>query len=89
MPSPYQPLVDYLAALPASTPTVTLTLAAIEQVLGTALPAAASTQIWWSTTRVRQQRRPWLVVGWRVAGVALRTATPSVTFARVASASTA
>jgi hypothetical protein len=87
MPSSYQPLVDYLAGRPPSTPTVTLTLPEIEQVLGRALPAGASTHAWWTAPRGwDRQPRPWLVAGWRVAGVAMRTVPPTVTFARVAAA---
>ena len=84
MPSAYQPLVDYLAGQPPSTPTVTLTLAEIEQVLGQPLPAAASTQTWWTAQRGwDRQPRPWLAAGWRVANVAMRGMPPTVTFARI------
>jgi hypothetical protein len=87
MPSPYAPLAAYLADQPASTPTVTLTLAAIEQVIGQSLPAGASTQMWWTARRGwDRQPRPWVAAGWRVAGVVMRMATPSVTFARVTAA---
>jgi hypothetical protein len=86
----YAPLAAFLGGQSLSVTTVTLTLPEIEQVIGQPLPAAASTQTWWTARRGwDRQLRPWLVAGWRVVGVAMRTATPSVTCARVASASTA
>jgi hypothetical protein len=85
MVSPYQPLADYLAAQPAATATITLTIAEVEAVVGAPLPAAVWTRTWWSKARPGRQReaRPWLTAGWRVARLSLRTATPTVTFARL------
>jgi hypothetical protein len=84
MPSFYAPLVAFLAAQPPTTTTVTVTLAEVEQVLGLALPASASTQTWWFGKHGRQRPKPWVAAGWRVARVSMRTATSTVTFARVA-----
>ena len=43
----YRPLADYLAAQPAATTTVTLTLAEIEALLGKRLPLSARSHGWW------------------------------------------
>ena len=91
MPSLYQPLADYLAALAPETATVTLTLPEVEAVVGSALPASAWTQMWWSNARQGHwaEVRPWVAAGWRVSGTAMRSAPPTVTFARVGPDSTA
>ena len=91
MPSPYQPLADYLAAQPPATMRITLTLPEVEAVVGSALPASAWTQMWWSNARPGHwaEVRPWVAAGWRVSGTAMRSAPPTVTFARVRPDSTA
>ena len=43
-PRKYQPLADYLAAQPATTASVSLTLAAIEGLVGTPFPQTAATR---------------------------------------------
>ena len=86
-PSPkYQPLADYLAALPQVVTEAALTFAEIEALLGTALPTAAALRQWW----VRRDRRAahtqaWRLVGWQVTKASLRFGHERVTFARVAS----
>jgi hypothetical protein len=85
--SKYQPLTDYLAALPAAT--VTLTFPEIEAIIGTPLPMAARQRSYWANSRRGQfAGPPWLRAGWRVAGMALRQPQPTVHFVRVASATT-
>ena len=82
MPSKYQPLGDYLAALPAKATTVTLTLSQIEALLGSPLPASAWLPSWWASTAVwRPQARAWSTAGWRVAA-ALEARPWAVTFVR-------
>ena len=82
MRSRYQPLADYLAALPPETGSVTLSFPAIEVILGKELPAGASTVAWWSTARAAHTPRPWLVAGWRTVGLRLRQTPRVVTFVR-------
>jgi hypothetical protein len=81
----YGPLAHFLASLPADIAAVTLTLAEIEQLLGSALPRGAYGRAWWlnsTNERARRHPRAWLSAGWRVAAMTPRTASPSVTFAR-------
>jgi hypothetical protein len=72
MPISYQPLADFLAAQPPATATVTLTIAEVEALVGTPLPVSAWARTWWSTARQGRTagERPWVAVGWRVAGTA-------------------
>ena len=84
MPSPYQPLADYLAAQPPETVSITLTLAEVAAVVGTPLPAAVWTRTWWSNfPRRPAATRPWAAAGWWVQDTDMRSATPTVTFVRV------
>jgi hypothetical protein len=86
MPTSYQPLADYLAAQPPETTEITLTIAAVEAVVGAPLPASAWARAWWSNKPYgRWEVRPWVAAGWRVAGTAMRSAPPTVTFVRVRS----
>jgi hypothetical protein len=86
-PHKYQPLTDYLAALPVAT--ATLTVAEIETIVGFALPPGAHyRQFWRNGRRGTFDLRPWVRAGWRVARVRLYGESPAVTFARVASGST-
>ena len=78
-PLKYQPLADYLAALPAETVSVTLPFAEIEALIGGDLPAAAAARPWWvDLTRTQA----WRATGWRVASASLLPAVERVTFAR-------
>jgi hypothetical protein len=91
MPSPYQPLTDFLAAQPPETVSITLTLPEVEVLVGTPLPVSAWARTWWSNARQGRwaEARPWVTAGWRVSRTAMRSATPAVTFARVGTDSTA
>ena len=82
-PSKYQPLVDHLAAQPATVASLALTPAEVEALLGGPLPASAHGPSWWSPSD-RHHTRQWRRVGWRartrtVAGQVVR-----VTFERLA-----
>ena len=84
MPTRYQPLGDYLAALSPETTTLTLTLLEIEALLGAPLPASARGRQWWvNQWSESSQARVWRRAGWRVAGHALRAVPPAVTFERL------
>ena len=85
MPSRYQPLGDYLAALPAATLSVTLALGTIEAILCAPLPTSAWTMGWWTNVAAYPHARAWLVAGWRVTERHLRAEPPTVTFTRAAS----
>jgi len=86
MPSKYQPLADYLLALPPETTRITLTLTAIEAILGVPLPASAGVRSWWTGRSERDaHRRAWRAVGWFVAAVTLRHGVEAVTFTRAGS----
>jgi hypothetical protein len=82
-PRKYEPLTRYLAAL--DTDEVTLTFAAIEQLVGAPLPPSAWRSSYWTRAPQPQgpQSRPWSRVGWRVARIHLRLDRPAVTFVRV------
>ena len=69
MPGKYQPLADWLAALPRAS--AHLTFSQIEAILGTALPPSARTRIaWWTSTQPRRTHtQAWLGVGWRATAV--------------------
>ena len=82
MPSPYQPLGDYLAALPPETTSVTLTFPEMEAILGESLPMGAGKAAWWANTRTPANIRPWRRAGWRAVQLHLRQTPPSVTFVR-------
>ena len=83
-PSRYQPIGDYLAALPPATTAVTLTFAEIEGLLGAPLPLRAVRAKFWANARrawyVPPQARAWHRAGWRVAG--FDPVARTVTFAR-------
>jgi hypothetical protein len=82
----YQPLGDWLAAQPGDH--VTLTFAAVEQVLGQRLPpsAWASSTWWWRMERRSgSAAQAWQASGWRLEAVDRRRAL--VTFVRVDPAS--
>ena len=72
-PSKYQPLADYLAALPPETEAVTLTFPAIEALLGAPLPRSAVRTMFWTNARQPRgslsQVRAVQGVGWRIGGV--------------------
>ena len=82
MPSPYQPLGDYLAALPPETASVTLSFPAIEAILGEPLPASAGKTSWWSNTPTTGSTRPWRRAGWRAVQIHVRQTPATVTFVR-------
>ena len=88
-PSKYEPLRRYLAAVPSETKAVTLSLAEIEGLLGSPLPASAwATTFWLGSPRLwvaAPQARAWLAAGWRVTSHALRAVPPVVTFERLPS----
>ena len=86
-PRKYDPLTRYLAALTVDA--VRLTFAEIEQLVGALLPPSAWRPSYWTTTARPLVMRPWVRVGWRVVRTELRIETPAVTFARMASDSTA
>jgi hypothetical protein len=77
----YQPLGDYLAALPPGTMSITLTVPEIEAIVGEPLPVGAATAAWWINTRSSSQGRAWLDAGWRVQ-VRLRQTPAVATFVR-------
>ena len=79
MPSRYQPLAAYLAALPPETTTVTLPFAAVERIVRRSLPASAWVLDWWSHPRLRAV---WRAVGWRVQSVDRIGGQMTVTFER-------
>ena len=81
-PPKYQPLADYLAAVPAETVTVTLTLPEVEALLGSPLPPSAGTLSWWANTAGPPHARAWLAAGWHVAACALRSQPSAITVAR-------
>jgi hypothetical protein len=65
-PSKYEPLADWLAAQPGGS--VTLTIDAIEQILGFHLPRSGwATQNWWRSRRAScYHSRTWRAAGWEV-----------------------
>jgi len=83
-PLKYDPLRAYLAAQAGDT--VTLTVAEIETILGTSLPASAWNGVFWANAAhgwdASSQARAWLDAGWRVTGRNFRIAYPAVTFSR-------
>ena len=86
MASRYQPLGDYLAALPPETTRITLTLAEMEAILGDPLPRHASTAVWWSNTARLQRARAWMGARWFVTVRSFRVAEPAITFERASDA---
>jgi len=89
MPTRYQPLADFLAAQPAETASVSVTLAEVAALLGGPLPAAAGTQSWWANARSAPHAAAWLAAGWRVRRVRVRRPPGTVTFVRATAATTA
>ena len=82
-PRPYQPLIDHLAGQPATTTTVALTFAEIEELIRRPLPASAYLRTWWHT-RSTPLTRHVAVIGWQVERVDLRRRV--VSFLRTAAA---
>ena len=81
MASKYAPLARYLAA--QSGDQVTLTLAAIEAIIGTLLPAGAHRRDWWTSTPSRSAVRLLVrAAGWRLVLDGFWGRTPVVTFVR-------
>ena len=81
MPSKYDPLASYLAGQPDER--VTLTLAAIEAIIGVPLPAGARRRDWWQITPGRTALRPAiLAAGWRIVLDGFWGREPVVTFVR-------
>jgi hypothetical protein len=74
--SKYDPLRQYLAGLPASTNSVTLTFGQIEQVLRFSLPPAAyKYPAWWSNPSSSKQHpyaQAWLGAGFETTGLDLK-----------------
>ena len=72
-PLKYQPLADYLVALPPETEAVTLTFPEIEALLGEPLPPTAVRTAFWTNARqpraALSQVRAVQGVGWRMGGV--------------------
>jgi hypothetical protein len=67
-PRKYEPLGAYLAGQPVGSGAVTLTLAEVERLVGSPLPAAVWTRGFWSNGRTVARCRSWLGVGWHVVG---------------------
>ncbi len=80
MPPRYQPLTEYLAALPPEIVRATLTLAEVAVLIGRPLPLSAYAATWWVNSTGRVHGAAWLSVGWRVSKVALRVPVPTITF---------
>src|SRR5215207_7702128 len=87
MPSPYQPLADYLTALPPETARVTLTFVELRHVLGRPLPASAWGRSWWATRAGATAARAWPAPGWRVSAVSVSGGREAATFVRAEAAS--
>lgn len=68
--SKYQPLQDYL--LNSSQPEVQLTFAALEAIMGEALPASArDRKAWWSNRSQGLQAKAWMSAGYLVEAIDL------------------
>ena len=81
MPAKYGPLVRYLMTQPGDR--VTLTLAAIEAIIGVPLPPGARRRDWWQITPGRTALRPAiLAAGWRIVLGGFWGQEPVVTFVR-------
>jgi hypothetical protein len=80
----YAPLVTFLMDLPSATAAVIVTLAEIEGLIGSALPAGAWVRGWWQVVQDQGRQRPWARAGWQVSQVSMRVVPPSVTVARMA-----
>lgn len=69
----YDPLQEYLAALPAGAREITLSFTQLEQIIGTSLPASARHyREWWANeTRPTShvQALAWMEAGWAVVTV--------------------
>ncbi|MGD9891720.1 MAG: hypothetical protein AB7R89_33525 [Dehalococcoidia bacterium] len=79
-PRKYDPLAAYLAQV--TDDQVTLTLAEIEAILGTPLPATATSSDFWRNYARAWPAHAWRDVGWRVARHPSRQAVTAVTFVR-------
>ncbi len=79
-PRKYQPLVDYLTAHPDDR--VTLTLPAIEAIIGKPLPAGARRRDWWQSHSYRSLCALVQAAGWRVVLDGFWGRHPVVTFVR-------
>ena len=81
MPVKYGPLVRYLMTQPGDR--VTLTLAAIEAIIGMPLPRGARQRDWWQSTPGRTALRPAVHAGgWRIVLDSFWGREPAVTFVR-------
>ncbi|GGM21915.1 DUF7662 domain-containing protein [Deinococcus aerophilus] len=68
----YAPLAAHLAAIPSTTPSVTLSYGEIENILGADLPATARSThapAWWSNTETHSQGKAWLAVDWKTSNI--------------------
>lgn len=63
----YQALFEQLVSLPPGTTTATLTIEALESLVGP-LPPAAGKRQWWTNSALTAQGRSWLYAGWKVVG---------------------
>jgi hypothetical protein len=79
-PRKYDPLTAYLATFAGNE--VTLTLAEVEQIIGTPLPRSAVKAAFWSNTREQATLPPWVAAGWRMRQTHLSGDPPTVTFVR-------
>ena len=68
---------------------MTLTLPAVEALVGAPLPLMAGTATWWGNARGYRQAATWLGVGWRVSQALLRQSPRTISFERVAADTTA
>jgi hypothetical protein len=79
----YDPLGAYLACQSADDDLVTLTLAEIEAILGTALPVSAAGPQFWSNFAGNHASYSWLQIGWRVAMIHRNPCVYAITFVRM------
>ena len=82
MPQWYDPLFALLAAQPAATSRVTITLGEVVARGGAPIPDAAYARSYWSRPVHGPLRRRLRVAGWRVAGVR-EGVNPALTFVRL------
>ena len=73
----YRALFDQLASLPPGTTSATLTIEALETLVGP-LPCAARKRQWWTNSALTAQGRSWLYAGWKVVGHDLEAGTVSL-----------
>ena len=81
-PSKYQPLVDHLAAQPATVASLAPTLSEVEALLGAPLPASARRVAWWTSLDGRHVRQ-WRHAGWRARTRTADGEVVAVTFERL------